>query len=46
MHGPPEVGDLQLPLEAQQEVLGFDVAMDHLLGVAVEQRVRQLLHQL
>ena len=42
MHRPPEVGYLQFAVEAEQQVLRLDVAVDHLLAVAVEQRVCQL----
>ncbi len=38
VHRPAEVGDLELALGAQQQVLGFDVAVDDVLGVAVQQR--------
>lgn len=31
VHGPAKVGDLELPVDAQQQVLGFDVAVDDVL---------------
>mmetsp|Transcript_20113 Transcript_20113/g.44712 ORF Transcript_20113/g.44712 Transcript_20113/m.44712 type:complete len:216 (-) Transcript_20113:413-1060(-) len=37
MHGPAEVGDLYVPALADQQVLGLDIAMDHVLVVAVVQ---------
>ena len=37
VHGPPEVGDLEVALHVEEEVLGLDVAVDHLHGVAVGQ---------
>ncbi len=41
VHGPAEVGDLQLALHAEQQVLGLDVPVDHVLGVAIHERARQ-----
>ena len=38
VHRPPEVSNLELALGAQQQVLWFDVAVDDVLGVAVQQR--------
>lgn len=35
VHRPAKVGDLELPLQAQQQVLWLDVAVDDVLGVAV-----------
>ena len=37
VHGPPEVGDLEVALHVEEEVLGLDVAVDHLHRVAVGQ---------
>ena len=37
----PEVGDLDLSLGVDEEVLGLDVAVDDVLVMAVEQRSRQ-----
>ena len=37
VHGPPEVGDLEVALHVEEEVLGLDVAVDHLHRVAVRQ---------
>ena len=39
MHGPPEVGDLEVTLHVEEEVLGLDVAVDHLHRVAIGQRL-------
>ena len=39
VHGPPEVGDLEVALHVEEEVLGLDVAVDHLHRVAVGQRL-------
>ena len=41
MHGPPKVADLEVPLQAQQQVLRLDVAVDDVLAVAVRQRPGQ-----
>ena len=41
MHRPAKVGDLQLSLQADQQVLRLDVAVDDVLGVAVHQRTSQ-----
>ena len=41
VHGPAEVGNLELAVDAQQQVLWLDVAVDHVLAVAVQQRARQ-----
>ena len=37
VHGPPEVGDLEVALHVEEEVLGLDVAVDHLHRMAVRQ---------
>ena len=37
VHRPPEVGDLEVALHVQQQVLRLDVSVDHLHGVAVTQ---------
>ena len=42
MNGPAEIGDLQLSLQAEQQVFWLDVAVDHLLRVAVFERVSHL----
>ncbi len=42
--GPTEIGDFDIVVVAEQQVLGLDVAVDDLVLVAVEQRVRQLSH--
>ena len=42
VHRPPEVGDLQLSLQSEQQVLGLDVSVDHLARVAVLERVSHL----
>lgn len=42
MNRPAKVSDLEISHEAEQQVLGFDVAVDDLLAVAVEQGVCQL----
>ena len=39
VHGPPEVGDLEVTLHVEEEVLGLDVAVDHLHRVAIGQRL-------
>ena len=39
VHRPPEVGDLEVALHVEEEVLGLDVAVDHLHRVAVRQRL-------
>ncbi len=44
--GPAEIGDLQLPVDANQDVLRFDVPIDHVLRVAILQGVRHLEHVL
>ena len=38
---PAEIGNLQLALDADEEVLGLDVAVNHVLLVAVHQRPGQ-----
>mmetsp|Transcript_12027 Transcript_12027/g.30948 ORF Transcript_12027/g.30948 Transcript_12027/m.30948 type:complete len:209 (+) Transcript_12027:209-835(+) len=43
MHRPTKIGNLQLPLESQQEVLGLDVTVDHVFLVDVSQRLAELL---
>ena len=42
MHGPPEVGDLEVTLHVEEEVLGLDVPVDHVHGVAVGQGLGHL----
>ncbi len=42
MHAPPKVSNFQLSAQPHEQVLRLDVAMDHFLGVAVLQCVRQL----
>lgn len=42
VHGPPEVRDLQLVARPQKQVLGLDVAVDNVTGVAVRQGLAQL----
>ena len=37
MHRPAKVSDLELALGAQQQILWFDIAVDDVLGVAVQQ---------
>lgn len=39
MHRPPEVCDLHLALEAQQEILWLEVPMNHLVPMAVDQSI-------
>lgn len=46
MHRPAEVSDLQLSLEPQEQILRLYISVDDLPPVAVEQRIRQLLHDL
>lgn len=41
VHRPAKVGNLQLALHAQQQVLGLDIPVDDVLRVAVQQRARQ-----
>ena len=41
VHGPTEVRDLQLALDADEQVFGLDVAVDHVLLVAVQQSLGQ-----
>mmetsp|Transcript_9778 Transcript_9778/g.24422 ORF Transcript_9778/g.24422 Transcript_9778/m.24422 type:complete len:329 (+) Transcript_9778:81-1067(+) len=45
VHRPAKVGQLELPVAVHQQVLGLDVAMDHVLAVAKVQRIGQLSHQ-
>lgn len=46
MDGPTEVTDLEFSPAAQQDVLGLDVPMDDVPGVAVNQGICQLLNVL
>jgi hypothetical protein len=39
VHGPAKVGDFDVALVAEEEVLGLDVAVDHVLPVAVVERL-------
>ena len=39
MHGPAEIGDFELTLDADEQVLRLDVAVNHVLLVAIEQRL-------
>ena len=39
---PAKICDLQLPIGPQQQVLWFDVPVDHLLGVAIVEGISQL----
>lgn len=43
MHRPPKVSNLQLSFHPEQQVLRLDVAVNHVLGVAVRQGLGQLL---
>lgn len=43
---PAEVGDLDLAVDADEDVLGLDVAVDDVLAVQVAQRARHLRHVL
>ena len=45
MDGPPEVGDLERLAACEEQVFRLDVAVDHVLAVAVLESPRQLLHQ-
>ena len=38
MHRPPKVRDLDFPPRVDQQVLGLDVTVDHILVVAIEER--------
>lgn len=42
VHGPAKVCDLEVPAQADEQVLRLDVAVDDVLGVAVGQGARQL----
>ena len=46
MYRPAEVGNLQLSLEPQEQILWLYVSVNHLLPVAVYQSICQLLHNL
>lgn len=46
MDRPAEVRDLELSSETQQQILRLNIAMDHLLLVAVLKSVCNLLHEL
>ena len=39
-----KVGQLELPIVANEQVGAFDIAMQHLLSVAVCQALEELLH--
>ena len=41
MHAPPKVSDLDGAVNADQEILWFDVTVNHMLGVAILQRLGQ-----
>jgi hypothetical protein len=40
--GPAKVGELEFAVDAEQEVLGLDVAVDDVLAVQVRERVGHL----
>ena len=42
MYGPTEVCDLEFTSQTHQQVLWFNVSVNHLLTVTVHQRIRQL----
>lgn len=42
VHAPPEVGQLDLAVDADEDVLGLDVPVDDVLAVQVAQRARHL----
>ena len=44
--GPSEVGNLQFALGADEEIFWLDVPVDHVLAVAVDQCVRDFVHEL
>ena len=46
VHGPPEVCDLEFSSQTHQQVLRFNVSVNHLLTVTVGQCVRQLSDKL
>lgn len=46
VHRPAKVGNLQLSLEPQEQILWLYVSVNHLLPVAVHQGICQLLHDL
>lgn len=35
VHAPAKIGDLELPVEAEQNVFGLDVAVNHMFAVEV-----------
>ena len=43
VHAPPKVSNLELAVDPKQQVLGLDVAVDDVLPVQVNQRVRHLV---
>mmetsp|Transcript_40040 Transcript_40040/g.114558 ORF Transcript_40040/g.114558 Transcript_40040/m.114558 type:complete len:230 (+) Transcript_40040:34-723(+) len=43
MHSPTEVGDFQSVLQADQDVLRFDIAVHDVLGMAIHDRLNHLL---
>lgn len=38
VHAPPEIGNLDLPVDAHEDILGLDIPMDNVLAVEVAQR--------
>jgi hypothetical protein len=46
VHRPAKVGNLEHVVEAHEQVLGLDVAVDHMLAVQVRQAVGHLAREL
>lgn len=44
VHAPPEICNLQLTIQAYEDVLRLDIPMHDMLGVQVQQRVRHLVY--
>jgi hypothetical protein len=42
MNGPPEVADFQFAVDADEDVFGFDVAVDDVFSVEVDEGVGHL----
>jgi hypothetical protein len=46
MHAPAKVANLELAIYSQQEILGLDIAVDHVFAMQISKRVCHLRHVL